>query len=58
MLSSTTRRLTLVTDKNVRIQKMTQIYLYPSYDKEHDGTQFLQIGDTMAKLWPLLNEFL
>ena len=34
--------------------KMTQIYLY-SRDNEQDGTQFLQIGATMAKLWPLLN---
>ena len=24
-----------------------------SHDKEQDGTQFLQIGVTMAKLWPL-----
>ena len=35
--------------------KMTQIYLYSSGNKEQDGTQFLQIGVTMAKLWPLLN---
>ena len=34
---------------------MTQIYLYFSGDKEQDGIQFLQIGVTMAKLWPLLN---
>ena len=34
---------------------MTLRYLYSSRDKEQDGTQFLQIGVTMAKLWPLLN---
>ena len=28
--------------------KMTQRYLYSSHDKEQDGTQFLQIGVTMA----------
>ena len=32
-----------------------QIYLYSSRDKKQDGTQVLQIGGTMAKLWPLLN---
>ena len=32
---------------------MTQRYLYSSHDKEKDGTQFLQIEVTMAKLWPL-----
>ena len=47
MLFLTTHKLTLVTDKNVRIQKR---HLYSSHDKEQDGTQFLQIGVTMAKL--------
>ena len=28
--------------------------MYCLHDKKQDGTQFLQIGVTMAKLWPLL----
>ena len=55
MLLSPTRKLTLVTDENVRTPKTTQRYLYSSRDKEQDGIQFLQIGVTMAKLWPPLN---
>ena len=39
----------LVTEGNVKIQKRLR-YLYSSHDKEQDGTQFLQIGITMAKL--------
>ena len=45
----------LITDENVKNTKTTQKYLYSSHDKEQDGTEFLQIGFTMAKLWPLLN---
>ena len=48
MQFSTTRKLTLITNENVRIQKRLKY-------KEQDGTQVLQIGVTMAKLWPLLN---
>ena len=29
-------------------------YSYSSRDKEQDGTQFLLIGLSTAKLWPLL----
>ena len=49
MLFLTTRKLTLVTNKNVKIQKRFK-NLYSSHDKEQDDTQFLQIGVTMAKL--------
>ena len=50
MVFSTTHKLTLTTDKSVRIQKTTQRYLHCSQDKEQSGTQFLQTGVTMTKL--------
>ena len=49
MVFSTTRKLTLATDENVRIQKRIKYsYLYCSQDKEQNGTQFLQTGVTMT----------
>ena len=38
----------LVTNENVRIQKRLKYICTPQGDKEQDGTQFLQIGVTMA----------
>ena len=53
----TTCKLTLVTAKMLEY-KTTQRYSICTprviIIKEQDGTQFLQIGVTMAKLWPLL----
>ena len=39
----TTRKLTLVIDKNVKSTKTTKRHLYSSHDKDQDGTQFLHI---------------
>ena len=39
----TTRKLTLVIDKNVKSTKTTKRHLYSSHDKDQDGTQVLHI---------------
>ena len=44
----------LVVCENIRIQNNSKSF-YSSRDKAHDDAQVLQIGVTMARLWPLLS---
>ena len=47
-----THKQSLMAGENIGIRDRLKDCLH---DKERDDAQFLQIGVSMAKLWPLLN---